>query len=219
MNWRISSVVIGIAIIASGIAFASSKILGEKFEGVFSQKFGEFFSKRNTDDIIMFDAMLDIDIIEFKTFIKKMEINFIPGSIHLGGEKFDFSSNYVLKLKNFNGLIKINIKNKTISINGYMERALINDIRIFPHENEKISINAENTNFETVKLFNVSINEFSYNSSGKINIKNKVSIQLHSEILKINDYIGNLEIADIVKMKGIANKLFVLGKLKIAIND
>lgn len=215
MDWKIlAAIIVAVAIVVSGL------ITTDVFSNVLSglkQGFGGFLSSEKGN--ISFSAALKIqDTINTDTSASSIILDFSPNSdFYIGNEKFDFNlSSVLLEINNFTGNLKIEFSNKTISINGNLEKILITNIGIIPHKEKTVSVRTENLKVDSIKIYDISLQRFSYIADGTINT-DKAVINIDNEQLELGKFDGNIEVSDTVNLNGLTDKILISGKQQISI--
>jgi hypothetical protein len=145
--------------------------------------------------------MLSIDFVNPSTNIKVNSENLNLSELSYG----------TLALSEWSG--NLNASSGGISLDGKASRLSVNSVAILP-EKETLAISTNELSFSLAKLDGLSVNRFSYTSSGKVSINDgQVTANLNDETLGLKNFEGYIEItAGNMVINGTVDNIEVAGK-------
>ncbi len=251
MDWKvIAAVIVAAAIVVSGILSSTDVLKG--FGGV-SDTISSVFRGFQGNGNVSLSGSLVVNassIVLENADRLSISADSINSQLTIGSEKINVSkaNPATISIEKFTGKITIGLKERNVSLRGKAKSVLIDSVILNP-SGKTVNVEIKDLNInkpekfeeiaEQVKVLNTSFVSFGTGASGSLNIKDRASINLESDVIKIESYNGNFNyiekkrfgggpsargepgvdyplkefLENGISLSGIANKVVVTGKI------
>ena len=165
---------------------------------------------------VQISAKLELRDFDVNYPTKELSVDFNKTSQHItiNSENLDLSelNSGTLVLANWAGNLKASSEGG-ISLDGKASRLAVNSVAVLP-EKESLAISTKELSFSLAKLNDISLDKFSYTSTGTVSINNgQVNANLQDETLEIRGFEGSFEVTpDTLTINGTAIDVNIDGK-------
>ncbi len=223
MDWKVlAAILVAVAIIISG--FIGS---GMKLPSIHLPDTGIFVNlKRGIGNILGTNVTGHIPITA--TFsgggeLKTGDAKFIElklktaSSFIIGSENMNVSPNSIIKINEFAGQVNINVKDRSLDIDGIAEKIYVSEIGILPHAGKTIAVKGS-PEFYYLKIDNTAASGSLKADAGTMKINGKkIILNISNTSINPGNFAGNIEIGDEVNLTGKTDEISVSGEHLIEI--
>lgn len=208
-------IVIAFLATAAGLVFTDS---GQNLLSSAKDKISDLVNLSGSENqsSVQVNAELELRAFDVNYPAETLTIDFNNPSqqIKVNSENLDLSelNSGTLVLAEWSGNLKVS-PGSGISLDGKASRLTVNSVAVLP-EKESLEISTNELSFSLARLSEISLDKFSYTSSGTVSVNNnQINANLNDENLALSKFIGQIQLTnDKLILNGTASNVKIAGK-------